>query len=71
MHSKWSYFVFKPNIVFLLPIAIKGDKSMIVRTQTLIDLGASKCFINKRLVRQHSLTLVEKMTLVVVEVTDG
>jgi hypothetical protein len=71
MCSKWSYFIFKPNIIFLLPIVIKGDKSMIVQTQTLINLGASTCFIDKRLVRQHSLALVEKTTLVVVEMTDG
>jgi len=37
----------EPTPCFLLPTMIKGDKSMIVQTQTLIDLRASTCFIDK------------------------
>jgi hypothetical protein len=44
---------------------------MIVQTQTLLDSRASACFINKELVWQHNLALVEKVTLVVVEVING
>jgi hypothetical protein len=40
----------KPTPYFLLPIIIKGGKSMIVQTQTLLDSRASACFINKELV---------------------
>ncbi len=61
----------KPTPCFLLPIMIKCNKSMIMWTQTLFDLGASTCFINKELVWQHNLALVEKMTPLVVEVIDG
>jgi hypothetical protein len=59
------------HLVFLLPIMIKGGKSMIVRTQTLFDSSASACFIDKELVQQHNLVLVEKATPVVVKVIDG
>jgi len=50
---------------------IKGGKPMIVQTQTLLDLRASTCFINKRLLQQHNLVLVEKVTPVVVKVING
>ncbi len=56
---------------FMLPITIKGGKSMIVRTQTLFDSWASTCFIDKELVRQHNLTLVEKVTPVAIKVIDS
>jgi len=56
---------------FLLPITIKGGKSMTMQTQTLLDLRASTCFIDKELVSQHNLALVEKLTLVGVKVIDG
>jgi hypothetical protein len=35
---------------FLLPITIKGGKSMIVQTQTLIESKAFACFNDKKLV---------------------
>jgi hypothetical protein len=56
----------KPTPCFLLPIMIKGGKSTIVQTQSL-NSRPSTCFIDKELVRQHNLALVEKMTPVVVE----
>jgi hypothetical protein len=56
---------------FLLPIMIKGGKSTTVWTQTLLHSGASTCFINKRLVQQHNLALVEKATLMEVKVING
>jgi hypothetical protein len=61
----------KPTLGFLLPIMIKGGKSTTMRTQTLFDSWAFACFIDKELVRQHNLALLEKTTLVVVEVIDG
>ncbi len=56
---------------FLLPITINNGKSMIVRTQALLDSKASACFNNKKLVWQHNLALVEKATQVAVKVIDG
>jgi hypothetical protein len=40
----------KPTPYFLMPIMIKGGKSMTVRTQTLLDSRAFACFIDKGLV---------------------
>jgi hypothetical protein len=53
---------------FMLPIMIKGGKLMIVRTLAPFDSGASACFIDKKLVRQHNLALVEKVTPMAIEV---
>ncbi len=44
---------------------------MTMQTQALLDLRASTCFIDKELVSQHNLALVEKLTLVGVKVIDG
>ncbi len=60
----------KPTSCILLPITIKGDESTTVQTQTLFNLGEFACFIDKELVRQHNLALVEKVTPVVVKVID-
>jgi hypothetical protein len=62
---------FQNTLYFLLPIMIKGGKSTTMWTQTFLDLGASVCFIDKGLVRQHNLTLVKKVTLVIIEVING
>jgi hypothetical protein len=50
---------------------IKGGKSMIVQTQTLLDSGASACFNDKGLVGQHNLAFVEKMTPMAIKVVNG
>jgi len=50
---------------------IKGGKSMTMQTQALFDSRAFACFINKELVWQHNLALVEKVTPVTVEMIDG
>ncbi len=56
---------------FLLPIIIKGDKSTTVWTQTFINSRAFACFIDKELVQQHNLALVEKATQMAIKVIDG
>jgi hypothetical protein len=43
---------------------------MIIKFQTLFDYGALVCFIDKKLVQQHKLALVKKMTSIGVEVID-
>ncbi len=55
---------------FLLPIMIKGGKSTTMRTQTVLDSRASSCFIDKELVWHHNVALVEKATLVAIEMID-
>ncbi len=55
----------------MLSIMIKGGKSTTLRTQVLFDSGAFACFIDKELVQQYNLALVEKMTLMVVKVING
>jgi hypothetical protein len=54
----------------LLPIMIKGGKSTTMRTQTVLDSRASSCFIDKELVWHHNVALVEKATLVAIEMID-
>ncbi len=61
----------KPTPCFLLPIMIKGGKSMIMQTHSLFGSRASTCFIDKELVRQHNLALVEKMTPMAIEMING
>jgi hypothetical protein len=43
---------------------------MIIKIQTLLDFNAFTCFVDKELVQQHKLTLLKKITLVGVEVSD-
>ncbi len=52
---------------FLMPIMIKGGKSMTVWTHS----KAFACFIDKGLVWQYNLALVEKMTPVAIKMIDG
>ncbi len=61
----------KPGPCFLLPIIIKGGKSTILRTQTLLNSKASTCFNDKELVWQHNLALVEKATQVAIKMIDS
>jgi hypothetical protein len=42
-----------------------------MEAQTLLDYGASTCFINKELVRHYKLGVVENNTSMSVEVIDG
>ncbi len=42
-----------------------------MEAQTLIDFSTSTCFMDKELVRQYKLVLVEKSILVLVEVING
>jgi hypothetical protein len=42
-----------------------------MEAQTLSNSSTSTCFINKKLVQQYKLALVEKSTLVLIEVIDG
>jgi hypothetical protein len=44
---------------------------MTIKTQTLLDSGASTCFVDKELVQQHKLALVKKVTLIGIEVIDS
>jgi hypothetical protein len=41
---------------------------MIIKTQTLFDYNAYACFIDKKLMQQHKLALVKKMTLIGIEI---
>ncbi len=61
----------EPTPCFLLPITIKGGKSMIVRIQPLLNSRAFACFIDNKLVWQHNLVLVKKAILVTIKVIDG
>jgi hypothetical protein len=60
----------KLTLSFLLPITIKGGKSMTMQTQTLLDSRAYACFIGKELI-QHNLALLENATPMAVEAIDG
>jgi len=50
---------------------IQGGKSKTMRTQAFLNLGAFAHFINKELVQQHNLALVEKVTPMAIEVING
>ncbi len=57
-----------PTLCFVLSIATKCNKSMIMKIKTFFDYGASTWFIEKELVQQLKLPLVKKITLMIVEV---
>jgi hypothetical protein len=59
-----------PTPCFLVLITIKCRKLVTMEAQALINYGASTCFMDKGLVWQYKLALVEKSTLVLVEVID-
>jgi len=42
-----------------------------MEAQTFLDYGAPTCFMDKELVWQYKLVLMEKNTLMLVEVIDG
>jgi hypothetical protein len=60
-----------PTPCFLVPIIVKCIKLVSMEAQTLLDFNASTCFINKELVQQYKLAIVENNTLVLVEVING
>jgi hypothetical protein len=48
-----------PTPCFLVPITIKCSKVVSMEAQTLFDFSSLACFINKELVRQYKLVIVE------------
>ncbi len=60
-----------PTPCFLVPIIVKCSKLITMEAQAFHDYGASTCFIDKELVWQCKLTLVEKNALMSVDVIDG
>jgi len=60
-----------PATCLLVPIIVKCDKLMTMEAQTHFNSSTSTCFINKKLVQQYKLALVEKNTLVLIKVIDG
>jgi hypothetical protein len=42
-----------------------------MEAQAFFDYGASTCFMDKELMQQYKLVLMEKNTLMLVEVIDG
>jgi hypothetical protein len=61
----------KPSTMFLVPIIVKCSKLVTMEAQALLDYAALACFMDKKLVQQYKLILVEKNTLMLVEVIDG
>jgi hypothetical protein len=59
-----------PTPCFLVLITIKCRKLVTMEAQSFINYGASTCFMDKGFVWQYKLALVEKSTLVLVEVID-
>ncbi len=49
-----------PTPCFLILIIVKCSKLVTMEAQTFLDLGASSCFMDKELVWQYNLALVEK-----------
>jgi len=60
-----------PTPCFLVLIIVKCSKLMTMEAQALFDYGTSTCFMDKKLVWQYKLILVEKHTLLPFEVIDG
>jgi len=59
-----------PNLSSV-PTYLKCNKLVTMQAQTFIDSGALKCFMDKELVWQYKLVLMEKNTLMLVEIVDG
>ncbi len=60
-----------PTQCFLVPIIVKCSKFVTIEAQALIDFGTSTCFMNKELMQQYKLDIVEESTPMLVEVIDG
>jgi hypothetical protein len=60
-----------PTPYFLMPIIVKCSKLVTMEVQTFFDFGTLTCFIDKELVRQYNLALLEKNIPMLVEVING
>jgi hypothetical protein len=60
-----------PAPCFLVPIIIKCSKLVMMDAQTFFYFSTSTCFVDKELVQQYKLILVEKSTPIPVEIIDG
>jgi len=60
-----------PTQCFLVPIIVKCSKFVTIKAQALIDFGSSTCFMNKELMQQYKLAIVEENTPVPVDVING
>ncbi len=49
-----------PTPRFLLPIMIKYDKSMTMKTKALFDSSAYVCFIDRELMQRHMMIIMKK-----------
>src|SRR5688572_16521708 len=47
---------------FIIPVTIKNDKKEDIETEALVDSGAQKTFIDKKLIQQHNLKTAELKT---------
>jgi len=56
---------------FLVPIIVKCNKLMTMEAPTFFNLNSSTCFIDNELMWQYKLVLMEKSTLMLVEVIDN
>ncbi len=60
-----------PTPCFLVPVIIKCNELVTMEAQTLLDCGASTCFMYKELMQQYKLALMENNILVQIEVING
>jgi hypothetical protein len=56
---------------FLLPIIVKCNKLVTMETPTFFDSNSSAYFVDNELMWQYKLVLMEKSTLMLVEVIDN
>ena len=61
---------FEPSSCFTIPFIVKYE-SCSIKISTLLDFGASTCFIDKDFIKCHELSLVPKKCPIFVEVIDG
>jgi hypothetical protein len=60
-----------PTLCLLILIIIKCSKLVMIEAQTLLNFDALTCFIDKELVPQCKLIIMEKNTSLLVEVING
>jgi hypothetical protein len=60
-----------PMPCFLVPIIVKYSKLVTMEAQTLLNFGASTCFMDKELVRQYKLALMKKSRTMPIKIIDG
>jgi hypothetical protein len=72
MCSKRSYLVFKTSTLFFCCLSrSRVVNPWLCKSMTFFHSRAFACFINKKLVWEHNLALVEKATPMAVEMIDG